>query len=189
MLLLTLRGTPTLYYGDELGMEDIVVPPDRRQDPWAMQADVYNRDGCRSPMRWSDDDHAGFSPPGTARLWLPVGDDYRTVNVETQLAEAGSHLSLYRRLLAYRRSSPSLRHGSYEAWGDVPDGCFAYTRHAPGAPAVTVLLNFTGDVLTIVLSGAGRVVLSTHLDREEQTGSAVELRPHEGIMIEEDQIG
>ncbi len=188
MLLLTLRGTPTLYYGDELGMEDVVVPPDQGQDPWATQADVYNRDGCRSPMQWSDADHAGFSPPEAARPWLPVGDDYRTANVASQLAEAGSHLNLYRRLLAYRRNSSSLRLGSHQSQDSVPDGCFVYTRRALGAPPVTVLLNFTADPLNVAFSGAGRVVLSTHLDREEQIGGAVELRPHEGIMVEGDEI-
>ena len=96
MLLLTLRGTPTLYYGDELGMADVPIPPERAVDPGMA------RDPVRTPMRWDAGPHAGFS---TAEPWLPVGEG---AAVAAQRDDPRSMLTLYRRLLALRRESDDL---------------------------------------------------------------------------------
>ena len=98
MLLLTLRGTPTLYYGDELGMEDVEVPPARVVDP-------DGRDPERSPMPWTGAPGRGFCADGV-EPWLPFGD--AAVSVEAQEADPRSMLALHRRLLALRRSSDDL---------------------------------------------------------------------------------
>ena len=113
-LLLTLRGTPTLYYGDELGMRDVEIAPERRVDPWAFG----NRDPVRTPMQW--DPEGSFTE--AAEPWLPFAPDHATVNVAAQHEDPDSLLGLYRGLLALRRSEPDLLDGGYrtlEALGDV----------------------------------------------------------------------
>src|SRR5207237_8312305 len=94
MLLLTLRGTPTIYYGDEIGMSNVPIPPDRVQDPFEKNVPGLGlgRDPCRTPMQWDDSPHAGFS---TAASWLPVSDDYNVVNVRAEAADPQSILTLY----------------------------------------------------------------------------------------------
>ena len=98
-LLLTLRGTPTLYYGDELGMRDVEIAPERRVDPWVFG----NRDPVRTPMQWDAD--GSFTE--AAEPWLPFAPDHERVNVAAQRDDPGSLLSLYRDLLALRRTSPT----------------------------------------------------------------------------------
>ena len=114
MLLLTLRGTPTLYYGDELGMRDVPIPLEREQDPWGKRVPGLGlgRDPERTPMQWDASPHAGFCAPDV-EPWLPVSDDAARVNVAVELADSGSMLTLTRRLLALRRATPALAHGGY----------------------------------------------------------------------------
>ena len=115
MLLLTLRGTPTLYYGDELGMEDVPIRPDQVRDPAERNepGKGRGRDPERSPMLWVDTPNAGFCPPD-ATPWLPLLEDWRQRNAGTQRAQPKSILSLYRRLLALRRQHDTLHAGT---WG------------------------------------------------------------------------
>src|SRR5919199_2909639 len=102
MLLLTLRGTPTLYQGDEIGMRDVPIPPELVQDPWErnMPGLGYGRDPERTPLQWDASPNAGFT---TGRAWLPVAADFERVNVAAQRADPTSMLSLHRRLIALRR--------------------------------------------------------------------------------------
>ena len=121
MLLLTLRGTPTIYYADELGIPQVPIPPDRVRDPFERNVPGIGcgRDGARTPMQWDATPHAGFS---TAEPWLPVDADFATDNVERERADPASIYNLYRRLIAVRRRSPSLVVGGYrpmEAGGDL----------------------------------------------------------------------
>src|SRR5690606_21334084 len=94
MLLLTLRGTPTLYYGDELGIGRVTIPEDRIQDPWAKQEpdSSFNRDAARTPMQWSAQSNAGFSP---VEPWLPLTGDWSKRNVDIASAQSASLLNLY----------------------------------------------------------------------------------------------
>ncbi|MFQ5812921.1 MAG: alpha-amylase family glycosyl hydrolase [Anaerolineae bacterium] len=183
MMLLTLRGTPTLYYGDELGMESGVIPPGKIQDPQGINLDAERtRDVCRTPMQWDSSPNAGFS---TTEPWLPVSDDYATRNVAAQSADPTSMLNLYRRLLWYRRGSPALYGGSYQPL-DAGDDCFVYLR-AAGDERRLVALNFANGQRRVSVpgEGAGQIVISTHLDREEKVSlSKLELRPHEGLIVE-----
>src|SRR6185503_19500428 len=126
MLLLTLRGTPTIYYGDDIGMRDAPIPPELVQDPFEKNVPGKGLGGDpeRTPMQWSAAPNAGFT---TGTPWLPVADDYATVNVETQRDDPASMLSLHRRLIALRRAEPALAVGaigSIRAIGDV----LAYVR-------------------------------------------------------------
>jgi alpha-glucosidase len=186
MLLLTLRGTPTLYYGDEIGMRDVPVPPERQQDPWGLRVPGLGRDPCRTPMQWNSGPNAGFSPPGTADLWLPFAPDYKDTNVEHQREDPASILSLYRRLLAYRRATPALGSGSYEALDMDRGNCFAYRRQAGGEQLI-VVLNFSSEAQTLSLPGlgTGTIVVSTHMDRKGKVDlGEIGLRADEGLVIE-----
>jgi alpha-glucosidase len=184
MMLLTLRGTPTLYYGDELGMRDVPIPPERAQDPWGKLVPGLNlgRDPQRTPMQWSAAPNAGFCPED-ATPWLPVADDHRDVNVEAQRRDPRSMLALTRALLALRRATPALHEGAHEAVGGVPDECLVYVRRA-GARRVLVALNFGAGACELSLGGAGRVLLSTGMDREGPVDlGALRLRAHEGCVV------
>jgi alpha-glucosidase len=185
MLLLTLRGTPTLYYGDEIGMTDVPIPPEREQDPFGKRVPGMGRDSQRTPMQWNNAPNAGFSAPDTPETWLPLAEDYQEINVACQLDKPKSLLALYRRLLAFRRRSPALRWGRHESLRDLPSGCFVYWRKADGQ-RLLVALNFTDHEQQLHIGAAenGRIVLSTYLDREEELSQAqLTLRSHEGVII------
>jgi glycosidase len=189
MLLLTLRGTPTMYYGDEIGMKDVPVPAEDQQDPWGRQVPGLGRDPCRTPMQWDDSHLAGCSPLHADQMWLPLADDYEQNNVERQLEQPDSLLNLYRKLLRYRQSQPALQIGTYTPIDGVPENCFCYLRHQPGQPKILVALNFSSQPgqLNLVNQGVGRLVLSTHQDRASQVDmSGLHLRGHEGVLIELD---
>lgn len=183
MMLLTLRGTPTIYYGDELGLEDGVISPEKIQDPRGLNlGPEQTRDVARTPMQWDDGPHAGFS---TVDPWLPVSDDYTARNVAAQSQQPTSILNLYRRLLWYRRSTPALAWGSYRPL-DVVDNCFVYLRQEEDERRL-IALNFNYKASRVSISGdeTGEVVISTYLDREERVKlSELMLRPHEGVIIE-----
>ena len=153
LLLLTLRGTPTVYYGDELGMEDVPVPPELAQDPWGKNVPGLGlgRDPERAPMPWDRSSNAGFTRPGV-RPWLPIPPDAATRNVEAQTASPDSMLALTRSLLAIRRAHPALQRGSYRVVPDMPAGVFAYQREL-GRDRVLALVNFESSPAHVRLAG------------------------------------
>ncbi|HEU4534555.1 MAG TPA: alpha-amylase family glycosyl hydrolase, partial [Polyangiaceae bacterium] len=182
MLLLTLRGTPTLYYGDELGMRDVAIPPGREQDPWGKREPGLGRDPARTPMRWDASPTAGFCPPGV-EPWLPIGEDDPGADVETQSRDPRSMLSLTRALLALRKQSEALGVGSYWGVPGAPDDCFVYERRLDGERYL-VALNFSSEVRSIVLPQGARFVLSTRLDLDAGAAeSPFALRGDEGCIF------
>jgi len=165
MLLLTLRGTPTLYYGDELGLRDVDV--DVPRDPWR------RRDPARSPMPWDGGPNAGFAPAG-AEPWLPLGDG---ASVADQRADPRSLLALHRALLALRRTEPALWGGGHETVA-AGDGVLAYRR----GRTHLVVLNLAAERREH--PAAGRVALSTGLDRDgEAVAGMLALRGGEGVVL------
>jgi len=183
MLLLTLRGTPTMYYGDEIGMHDVAVPPALVRDPYGLRVPGYGRDPQRSPLQWHAGPNAGFCPPGT-RPWVPIAADAVRVNIAAQRHDPRSMLSLHRRLLALRRTNQALAVGGYRTVIAGPAN-FAYLREVPGE-RLLVALNFTDQPTSHNLDGlAGHVLLTTHLDGRdgEHIAGELRLRPDEGAVI------
>lgn len=182
MMLLTLRGTPTLYYGDEIGLENGDIKPEQMHDPQGLNLGVERtRDVCRTPMQWDAAPHAGFSP---VEPWLPTSGDYQTRNVAAQTQDPYSILNLYRRLLWIRKRTPALAIGSYQPL-DVADDCFAYLRGSAGEQHL-ILLNFSGQAQEVHIADhpSGKIILSTHLDRQGQASlSSLDLRAFEGLVI------
>ena len=182
MLLLTLRGTPTMYYGDEIGMHDVPIPPDLVQDPFEKNVPGLGlgRDPERTPMQWDASPNAGFAPP-SARPWLPLPADFPQINVAVQKENPGSILNLYRRLIDLRRSEPALAYGGFEPVTHADD-VLAYRRQHHDRQFL-VALNL-GSQAREVRGANGRVIVSTHLDREnEDVAGVLHLRPEEGLIL------
>jgi alpha-glucosidase len=185
MLLLTLRGTPTIYYGDEIGMEQAVLTPDRICDP--LERNVpglgIGRDGCRTPMQWDDSPNSGFS---AIAPWLSVAERIRERNVAFQRSDPGSIYQLYRRLIALRRRREALMRGAYRplvASGDL----LLYVRELAGE-RLLIALNFGEEPMAATFASGsliGRLLVSCYGDRNDEpvTGS-VDLRAHEGVIVE-----
>jgi alpha-glucosidase len=191
MLLLTLRGTPTLYYGDELGLENVPIPPDRVQDPWEKNEPGLGlgRDPARTPMPWDGSDNAGFT---TGVPWLPMSADHASRNVAVLAADGRSILSLYRCLIALRRQRAALHAGRYVPM-HAEDEIIVFERHHDGEAPLLVALNLGSRPQRLALSGdaaKARLLLSTELDRDgEMIGTVLALRPAEGVICEFPLLG
>jgi len=184
MLLLTLRGTPTLYYGDELGLTDTPIPPDRVRDPWELRVPGFGfgRDPVRTPMPWDNSPRGGFTDN---EPWLPLNGDIAEKNVESQRNAPRSLLRLYRDLLALRRRFAVLSRGDYgivESRGNI----LVFERKL-SQENLTVMLNFgTNTVYTAF--ARGRILISTTGGRGgEAISNLVCLQPHEGIVVEQSE--
>jgi alpha-glucosidase len=177
-LLLTLRGTPFLYYGEEIALRNLVIPNAEAFDPPARRASFlfpwWNRDQARGPMPWRDGPGAGFS---AGRPWLPVGPDAALHNVEAEAADATSVLSMYRRLLRLRGSNEALMAGSQELVAHGDSDVLAYVRRAAAGEAF-VALNFGSrpaqvDVPPALPGGTWRVAFSTADPTARATGGEI----------------
>jgi alpha-glucosidase len=192
MLLLTLRGTPTLYYGDELGMTDVPIAPSQVQDPAERNqpGQGKGRDPERSPMLWLDTPNAGFTTPD-ATPWLPLLADYPTRNAATQSRDPRSMLTLYRRLLALRRLHDTLHAGPIaDIAADGPVLRYRRVALAEGESTDFLILLNLGDDVASTEASAGTVVLTTLLDGEgARTGTedgqpaVVTIEAGEGLLI------
>lgn len=208
LFLLTVRGTPTIYYGDELGMESVMIPAERVQDPWELLSPGLGlgRDPVRTPMQWNESRNAGFCPDDVTP-WLPVGEDHRTKNVAVEQEQAGSMLNMVKRLIELRREYPALVAGSCRTLAvNLPGQILAYERRAgkeAGEARFIILLNFSGapQPARVYLEGkmpssyrkkssaVAENLFSTCMDSasrlEEISDEAlhVQLRPSEGLII------
>jgi glycosidase len=177
VMLLTLRGTPVLYYGDEIGMTDVAVPHDRLRDPVGLRGWPVDpgRDRARTPMPWTDEPNGGFTLPDV-EPWLPAGD--RSINVAGQRDDPGSVLNLTRDLLSLRRDRPDLHEGGYATVG-APEGVWSWRR----GNSTLVVMNHSDGVLEFEV-GDGTVLLGTHPGRSgERIGQQVRLGPWEALIV------
>ena len=185
MLLLTLRGTPTCYYGDEIGMENVRIQREQLQDPKAKGNPEHSRDYQRTPMQWNALANAGFTAPNV-KPWLPIADDYQTYNVEAEQHDPRSMLMLVRALLERRRASPALIIGSYQSLDQENGNCFVYLRqHNDQRYVVALNVSAQDQVVKLPGLGQGSIVLSTQMDRVGPLDlSEFHLRKNEGCLIE-----
>jgi len=189
MLLLTLRGTPTCYYGDEIGLENVPIPPEMVQDPPALNqpeiAHLVGRDPERTPMQWDASPNAGFAPAGV-RTWLPVAGDFTARNVAVQSQDPTSMLNFYRALTALRQAEPALTIGDYRSLDAGTPDVFAYLR-SHEETRFLVVFNFGGEARRLDLSAVGKeaeIALSTELTRPRAVVlSALNLGPNEGRIL------
>jgi alpha-glucosidase len=187
-MLLTLRGTPFLYYGEEIAQRNLVVANAEAFDPPARRASPlfrwWNRDQCRGPVAWHGGPGGGFT---TGRPWLPLSPDASVRNVAAQSADSQSVLSFYRRLLWLRREMSALRAGSQELVDTGKPDVLAYTRRAADGGAF-VALNFASRPARVVVPPAGlgtswRISLSTHpRTAEEALQGEATLAPLEALI-------
>jgi alpha-glucosidase len=183
LLLLTLRGTPTIYYGDEIGMTDVPVPTEASRDPVERREPGRGRDPERSPMQWDASPNAGFTA-ANAEPWLPIAPDAARVNVAGQAEDPDSLLTLTRRLVRLRKDHPVLATGDFERFGPTPEGVFGF-RRIGAEGRLSVLLNLTAQERAVPDGGPGRVLVGTHRDRDgDRVERSVVLRPDEGIVVE-----
>jgi alpha-glucosidase len=187
MLLLTLRGTPTIYYGDELGMEDAWIPSEHIQDPWEIHSPGIGvgRDPERSPMLWNKELHAGFCS-NNVLPWLPITTEHSTKNVEFQQNDPRSFLSLTRALLALRKHHASCHAGEYMSLY-APGNLFCFRRFC-GQEDLLVALNLDAYAHEWMLPKEYRkrstVLLSTSMDRQGgRLGENLQLRGNEGVIL------
>ncbi len=170
VVLTTLRGTPFLYQGEELGLEDAEVPPERVLDPGG-------RDGCRAPIPWDPTPGHGWRDP-----WLPLPPDADTRNVASQRDDPTSILHLYRSLLALRRRTTVLRDGTCEVL-DTPGGVLGFRRELPGATPVTVLASTSDDPVTVE-DATGTVLIDSSGKLEPGASFTGELAPRQAVVFE-----
>ena len=181
MLLMTLKGTPFIYNGDELGMHNVTVPRRRMRDSRAktMGHRSYSRDGARTPMRWDSGKGSGFTT--SDQPWLPLGEHTNPLDVAQQRTDRNSLLNLYRDLIAFRRNNPALIGGDFiplATCGDV----LAYERSAAGQ-RFRIALNMAGRQQRFPFDGQWTVSISTVRDRSgERLSGTMTLRPHEGVV-------
>lgn len=184
MMLMTLRGTPTMYYGDEIGMVNVPIPAERVCDPFEKNVPGLGlgRDPQRTPMQWSDEPQAGFTQ---GEPWLPVAEDYEETNVETETSDPRSLLSLYRMLIELRRAEPALSVGDYQevasegnvlAWiRSYGDSRFLIALNLHRDPAALALGDLTGSIEITTDLTCGSCPVSEYLPLGSNQGVLVRL--------------
>ncbi len=178
-LLLTLRGTPFIYYGEEIGMENTDIPYEKIVDPEGknLWPKAQGRDVCRTPMQWDNTEYVGFS---TTEPWLPVNSNKLWVNVEDEMKDPNSVLNYYKSLLQIRKGFAALRRGEIE-FLDSPDGILEYIRRR-NSEKVLVILNFTNSQIRTPVEFNGKVILRTYRKGDEEIHHEVNLEPFESIV-------
>lgn len=189
MLLLTLRGTPIWYYGDEIGLESIDIPIDKIQDPWAKNnpkiAKKINRDPARTPMQWDASINSGFCPP-SIKPWLPISSDYQERNVDNLQRDPNSVLNFTKKLIHLRNENISLYSGKYEAidCGDID--ILAFKRISENRKIFFIYLNFSILKKNIKLNEETVLkaeVSTKNINCNDHTSQNIILHPFEGKVF------
>lgn len=185
MLLLTVRGTPFLYYGEEIGMTNARIPRKELMDPtgitfWPIP---MGRDGERTPMQWNASETAGFTSAGI-RPWLRVNDNHADINVEAEQHDPESLWHWYRRLLQIRKDTPALHSGEMRFIDTGTKAVVAFHRIGPDGKKIGCYLNFSGTRRVITLPGDARVLLGNRKKEGEIVGKdRVALAPYEALLV------
>jgi alpha-glucosidase len=183
-LFMTLKGTPFIYYGEELGMKNGKLKRKDFHDPVGVHYWPLNsgRDGERTPMQWSSKRNAGFS---SVKPWIKVNPDYKKINVENSRRDSDSLLNLYKTLIKLRRQYPVLNNGD---WVKVDKGpnIIAYYR-LNTIQKILIILNFSSRIKSVKIDNEKKweIILSTYSDRKENIlESYIKLNPYEGVILE-----
>jgi alpha-glucosidase len=189
MLLLTLRGTPTIYYGDEIGMRDVPIPEDAIRDPQGLNMPDKNlsRDPARTPMQWDNSENAGFT---SGRPWLPIDRNFAEKNASAQQQDQRSMLALHKKLIQLRQCEPSLRVGNYvPVYADHQQ--IAYIRSLPGEKTFLVVLNLSHRPCFFrqrATNYSGTIIVSSAPELEgTSVKNTITLSGDEGVVIMLDQ--
>jgi len=189
ILLLTLRGTPTLYYGDEIGMRDVPIPKDEIQDPQGLNMPDKNlsRDPERTPMLWDNSEQAGFT---AGKPWLRLDKTWMRDNVQVQRQDKYSMLNLYQRLIQLRQCEHSLMTGNYKpVFSDHQ--MLAYIRQKEGSAAFLVVLNLTHRPCYFApgtLHFKGQIIIDTFPEQEQAiVNDRIDLGGDEGLIVRLDE--
>lgn len=184
MLQLTLRGLPFIYQGEEIGMINGTVPPDRIQDPQAKGSPngELGRDPERTPMQWDSTSHAGFTHGDP---WLPIASNYLEVNVEKEKTDASSYLSLYRKLIDLKKNNKSLRRGDYEGMPLPAENVLSNIRKFENE-SLLIVLNMSGEKKDISIPAKGKILCDTAMKRlnEEVDLNDFTLGANEGLILQ-----
>ena len=185
-MLLTLRGTPMLYYGEELGQAEVKLSRKQIMDPPGVQYWPFHkgRDGCRAPMQWDDSIQAGFT---TERPWLPVHPDSKTKNVKEQDRDPKSLLNLYRRLIWLRKKHPVLQFGDLTLVDKDHRHVLAFSRSSEDE-RILILLNFSFKNQSLILDSSPplKILLGTQKREGELiSGTGIELQPNEVLILKQ----
>ena len=186
LMLLSLRGTPFIYYGEEIGMAEVSLTKHELKDPVGRKWYPFypGRDGCRTPMQWNRELYSGFSK---TRPWLPPGPGYKKYNAETEAQNPASLLNLTRRLIGIRKNLSALKRGRYVPLSEnVPACCFAYLRETK-EEKLLVALNFSNKQTRLALGGfSEKPVLLLSTDHRRTPGlsdALLVLGPWEGCLL------
>ena len=189
-ILLTVRGTPVLYYGQEIGMVDHEnIPSEKMRDRVSIdqQGESASRDGLRTPMQWDDSPHAGFSFGKDVEPWLPVNDNYKEVNVEREFDDPNSILNFYKYLIKVRKNSRALQQGSWRTTIHYPYEHLAYVRETE-TEQILVVINFSYEKkLSLdedLKPGKWRVLLSTEYEPDIIIDLPQILKPFESSIFQ-----
>lgn len=186
-ILLTVRGTPFLYYGQEIGMVDNSdIPPEKIKDQAVVKSETGElpppRDGSRTPMQWDDSVNAGFSFGKDVEPWLPVHDNYPETNVAQQLKNQDSILNFYRQLIKARKKSEALRIGTWKSLINYPYEHLAYLRQT-SLETVLVIINFSYEkdlkMDTPILKENWQVLVSNTMEVDNIIDLPSTLKPFE----------
>jgi alpha-glucosidase len=181
LLVLTLRGTPTLYYGDELGMGDTSLSAAGTLDPFGLQDPSLSRDPQRAPMPWTRQPNAGFTEPGV-EPWVPLVDDASDINVQAQQEDPASMFRFTQSLLLLRKERREMQSGSYLPL-DTPEGVYGFVRELDGRRSA-ICINFSEEPVSFEApSQAGRILMNVRGDTSLGEGMLF-LGPLDGAVID-----
>jgi alpha-glucosidase len=181
VMLLTLKGTPFIYYGDELGMTNARIRRKQIRDRYGKMFFPFykGRDPARTPMQWNDSAGGGFT---SGEPWLPLHKDFRKINVEKETADENSVLNTYRRLIAIRKATPALQSGDIEFLDMGHNGILSFTRTL-GDQQILTVLNFSSSKRKFsCLRENYKLLFSTH--RKVVENGEIVLCPFEAAVFE-----